>query len=60
MKTKTYSPIVQELLDMIEKNGWQDKFQKAFEKAMSYNTIEYEGMKIGIKPSIARAIITTK
>lgn len=45
MKTKTYSPIVQELLDMIEKNGWQDKFQKAFEKAMSYNTVEYEGMK---------------
>lgn len=45
METQTYSPIVQELIDMIAKNGWQDKFQQAFEKAKSYNTIEYADYK---------------
>lgn len=45
MATKTYSPIVQELIDMIKKNGWEDKFRQAFEKAMSYNTVEYAGWK---------------
>lgn len=45
MATKTYSPIVQELLDMIAKNGWQSKFEEAFKKAMSYNTVEYENFK---------------
>lgn len=42
---KNYSPIVQELIDMIEKNGWRDKFEEAFKKAMSYNTVEYAGWK---------------
>lgn len=30
---------------MIAKNGWQDKFQQAFQKALSYNTVEYENLK---------------
>lgn len=45
MANKTYSPIVQELIDMIDKNGWRDKFQQALDKARSYNTIEYEPIK---------------
>ena len=45
MAQKNYSPIVKELIDMIAANGWQDKFQKAFENAMSYNTVEYAGWK---------------
>lgn len=45
METKKYSPIIQELIDMIAKNGWRDKFEKALEKARSYNTIEYEPIK---------------
>lgn len=45
MATKTYSPIVQELIDMIAKNGWEDKFKKALENARSFNTIEYENIK---------------
>ncbi len=30
MAQTTHQPIVQELLDMIQKNNWQDKFQQAF------------------------------
>ncbi len=45
MEQKTYSPVIQELIDMIEKNGWRDKFQQALDKARSYNTIEYEPIK---------------
>ena len=45
MTTKTYSPIVQELIDMIAKNGWEDKFKKALENARSFNTVEYENIK---------------
>lgn len=30
MANKNHQPIVQELIDMIAKNGWQDKFQKAY------------------------------
>lgn len=30
---------------MIAKNGWQEKFKQAFDKAMSYNTVEYAGFK---------------
>lgn len=42
MATKNYSPVVQELIDMIAQNGWQDKFQKAFEKAKSYDVQEMD------------------
>lgn len=35
-------PVVQELIDMIAKNGWQDKFQQAYEKAKSYNVKEMD------------------
>ena len=45
MATKKYSPIVQELIDMIAKNGWQDKFQKALDACHAANTIEYEPIK---------------
>ncbi len=45
MATKTYSPVVQELLDLIEKNGWRDKFQKALDNCHALNTIEYEPIK---------------
>ena len=36
---------MQELIDMIEKNGWRDKFQKALDKCHELNTIEYENIK---------------
>lgn len=45
MATKTYSPVVQELVDMIAKNGWQDKFQKALDHVHELNVIEYENIK---------------
>ena len=35
--TKKYSPAVQELADLIEKNNWQSKFEEAFAKVKSYN-----------------------
>lgn len=45
MSTKKYHPVVQELIDMIAKNGWQDKFQKALDKALSYNVVEMNDIK---------------
>ena len=45
MATTTHQPIVQELLDMIQKNGWQEKFQQAFEKAKSYDVQEMDDLK---------------
>lgn len=45
MAQKNYSPIVQELIDMIAQNGWQDKFQKALDNCHALNTIEYENIK---------------
>ncbi len=45
MAQTTHQPIVQELLDMIQKNNWQDKFQQAFDKAKSYNAVEMDEMK---------------
>lgn len=42
MATTKHQPIVQELLDMIAANGWQDKFQQAFDKAKSYNAVEMD------------------
>lgn len=37
MSNKKYSPAVQELADLIQKNNWQDKFSQAFAKVRSYN-----------------------
>ena len=34
-----------ELFELIEKNGWQEKFEKALENARSFNTVEYEDIK---------------
>jgi hypothetical protein len=45
MAAKTYSPVVQELIDMIAKNGWEDKFQKALDHVHELNVIEYEPIK---------------
>lgn len=40
-----FSPIVQELIDMIAKNKWEDKFEKALQACHDANTIEYENIK---------------
>ncbi len=40
--SKPHLPKVQELIDLIAKNGWEDKFQKAYEKAKSYNVQEMD------------------
>ena len=45
MANKTYSPVIQELIDMIAKNGWEDKFQKALDHVHSLNVVEYENIK---------------
>lgn len=45
MAQKTYDPAVQALLDLIAKNGWEDKFQKALDACHALNTIEYENIK---------------
>lgn len=45
MAQKKYSPAVEELLDLIAKNGWEDKFQKALDACHALNTIEYENIK---------------
>ena len=44
MAATKHQPIVQELLDMIATNGWQDKFQQAFDKAKSYNAVEMDDL----------------
>lgn len=44
METTKHQPIVQKLLDMIATNGWQDKFQQAFEKAKSLDVKEMDGI----------------
>lgn len=33
------------MIDLIAKNGWQDKFQKALDACHALNTIEYENIK---------------
>lgn len=45
MADKTYSSVVKELVDMIERNGWRDKFQKALDSVHAQNVIEYENIK---------------
>lgn len=41
----TYAPVVQELIDMIKKNGWESKFEAALKACHDANTIEYEKIK---------------
>lgn len=45
MANKIYSPVVQELIDMIAKNGWEDKFRKALDNVHALNVVEYENIK---------------
>lgn len=40
--SKTHQLKTQELIDFIAANGWQGKFQKAFEKAKSYDVQEMD------------------
>lgn len=42
---KKHAPIVQELIDMIAKNGWSEKFQQALKKAQSYKIAEMADIK---------------
>lgn len=37
METVKYHPVVQELVDMIKSNNWQDKFNQALKSAQQYN-----------------------
>ena len=45
MATRNYSPVVQELLDLIAQNNWEDKFQKALDNCHAQNVVEYENIK---------------
>ncbi|MCM1037345.1 MAG: phosphatidylserine decarboxylase [Bacteroides sp.] len=45
MANTKYQPIVQELADMIERNGWTDKFKAAIEKSNSYNIEDMQDVK---------------
>ncbi|MGL4293243.1 MAG: phosphatidylserine decarboxylase [Bacteroidales bacterium] len=45
MSTKKHAPIVQELIDLIAKNKWEDKFNQALKKAQSYNIAEMADIK---------------
>lgn len=38
-------PVVQELVDMIKENGWQDKFEQALKKAQAQNVEGFEDIK---------------
>ena len=46
MKTNaTYHPVVNELLGLIEKHNWQEKFEKAFKKTQTYNIEQLSDIK---------------
>ena len=45
MATTKYQPIVQELVDMMNKYGWTDKFKEAIAKTVSYNITGMEDVK---------------
>ena len=45
MATTKYQPIVQELVDMMQKYGWEDKFKEAIAKTASYNIVGMEDVK---------------
>ncbi|MCH5246513.1 MAG: phosphatidylserine decarboxylase [Muribaculaceae bacterium] len=40
-----YQPIVQELVELIKQNGWEDKFKQAIAKTASYNIEGMEDVK---------------
>jgi phosphatidylserine decarboxylase precursor len=40
--SKHYHPVVQELVELIAINGWQDDFQKAIDKARTYHVPELD------------------
>lgn len=40
-----YAPVVQELIDLIRENGWEDKFNQALQNAQQYNIPEMEDIK---------------
>jgi phosphatidylserine decarboxylase precursor len=42
---QTLHPVVQELVDLIKANGWQEKFEEALKKAQSYNVEGFEDVK---------------
>ena len=45
METVKYHPVVQELIDMIKSNGWQDKFNQALKSAQQYNIAAMDDIK---------------
>ncbi|MDE5902896.1 MAG: phosphatidylserine decarboxylase [Muribaculaceae bacterium] len=42
---KTLHPVVQELVDMIDANGWRPQFEEAVKKAVSQNVYGFEKVK---------------
>lgn len=42
---KTYHPVVQELVDMIKTNKWEDKFQKALSSASKFNIADMSDIR---------------
>lgn len=45
METVKYHPVVQELVDMIKSNGWQEKFNQALKSAQQYNIAAMDDIK---------------
>ena len=45
MADKKYSPVVQELADLIKENNWEDKFNQAIAKVVSYKIPGLSDMK---------------
>lgn len=45
MATTKYQPVVQELVDLIKENHWEDKFNEAIAKTVSYNIVTMEDIK---------------
>lgn len=45
METTKYQPITLQLADLIEQNGWKDRFEQAIAKTVSYNIVGMEDIK---------------
>lgn len=45
MANTNYSPIVQQLADLIKENNWEDKFNQAIAKVVSYKIPGLSAMK---------------
>ncbi|MCC8114713.1 MAG: phosphatidylserine decarboxylase [Bacteroidales bacterium] len=41
----TLKPIVQELVDLINQNGWKEKFEEALKNAKAQNVVEFDSIK---------------